>query len=103
VSNLRELSAIVLLALILVAMVMSNRPTILYVLGLVSALGVLLILTSVNAMAALIILKKDARFENWRQIILPLTMGLFFAIVQLTIIGLVRFNVTGTLAGLPGI
>jgi uncharacterized membrane protein len=103
VSNLRELSAIVLLALILVVMVMSNRATILYVLGLVSALGVLLILTSVNAMAALIILKKDARFENWRQIILPLAVGLFLAIVQLTIIGLVRFNVTGTLAGLPGI
>ena len=103
VSNLRELFAIVLLALILVALVMSNRPTILYVLGIVSALGVLLILTSVNAMAALIILKKDARFNNWRQIILPLSVGLFLAIVQLTAIGLVRYNVTGTLSGFPGI
>jgi len=54
-------------------------------------------------MALLIIIKRDARFDNWRQIILPLAVGLILAIVQLTVIGLIRHNVTGTLAGLPGI
>ena len=65
--------------------------------------GVLLILMSVNTMAMLIILKRDARYDNWRQIVLPLSIGLVLALAQLALISIVRYEVTGTLAGFPGI
>ena len=44
--NLSELAGLVLVAAIAVALVLSNQSTILYVLGLASAIGVILILTA---------------------------------------------------------
>lgn len=103
VSNLKEMGAMLFAALIVAALVLSNQPLILYAMGLVSAAGVLLILMSVNTMAMLIILKRDARYDNWRQIVLPLSIGLVLALAQLALISIVRYEVTGTLAGFPGI
>ena len=103
VADLKELLGFVILALILIALVLSNQPVILYVLGLASAAGVLLILTTVNTIAALIILKKDARAEKLQQIILPLLIGLTIAIVQVALISFLRFTITGTMTGFPGI
>jgi len=103
VADLKELLGFVILALILIALVLSNQPVILYVLGLASAAGVLLILTTVNTIAALIILKKDARAEKLQQIIVPLLIGLTIAIVQVALISFLRFTITGTMTGFPGI
>lgn len=103
VSSLRELAAILLVALLVVALVLIGQPTLMFVLGLVSALGVLLILMSINAMVVLILLKKDARFSSWHQALFPLAVGLILALLQLTAIGVIRYTVTGTLTGFPGI
>ena len=97
------MGAILFAALILAALVLSNQPMILYAMGVASAVGVLLILMSINTMAMLIILKRDSIFDNWRQIILPLSVGLVLALTQLIVIGFIRYEVTGTLAGFPGI
>jgi hypothetical protein len=102
-ANLRELAGLVLLAGLMVGLVLSDDPRILYVLGLVSAAGVLLILTGINSTILLILSKRDARASNWRQAALPVMAGLAIALVQVGIIGYLRFSATGTMTGIPGI
>lgn len=102
-ANLRELSGLALLAAILVILVLGEDPRVLYVLGLASAAGVLLILTGINSTVMLILLRKDALAANWRQAAAPLAAGLALALLQITVIGIVRFSATGTMTGFPGI
>lgn len=101
--NLREFAGLILLAGLAVALVLSNQPTILYVLGMASALGVVLVLTAINGTALLILTRRDAQATNWGQAILPLTIGLVLALTQIAIISYLRFTWTGTLTGLPGL
>lgn len=101
--SLRELAALLLLAIVAIALVLSNQPAILYVLGLISAAGVLLVLTAINSMTLLIALKRDARASGWRQAAVPLLVGLGLAIVEIIVIDFARYSLTGTMAGIPGI
>jgi uncharacterized membrane protein len=101
--SLRELTALLLLAVLAIALVLSNQPAILYVLGLVSAVGVLLVLTAINSMTLLIALKRDARASGWRQAAVPLLIGLGLAIAEIMLIDFARYSLTGTMAGIPGI
>ncbi len=103
ISSLRELAGVVFLAAIVVALVLSNEPTILYVLGLASAGGVVMVLTAINATALLIITQRDAQAVNIRQAILPLSIGLALAIIQIGVISFIRYSFTGTMTGLPGL
>ncbi len=103
VGSYRELAGLVTLALITVALVLTEQPVLLYVLGLASALGVLIILTAIGSILLLIITKRDARAVQWRQVVLPLLVGLIFAVVQIGIVSFARYSVTGTMTGLPGL
>lgn len=101
--SLRELAGLLILAAIVVALVLSNQSTILYVLGLASAAGVILILTALNSIVLLIVLKRDARATNWQQAAVPLLIGLVMAVGQVAIVSYLRFSLTGTMTGLPGL
>lgn len=103
VGSLRELGGLIVLAAVAVALVLSNQPTMLYVLGLASAAGVVLILTVINSSAVLILTKRDARALRWQQALVPLTIGLALALVQIAVVSFVRFSLTGTMTGLPGL
>ncbi len=101
--NYRELAGLVLLASLAILMVLSNQPAILYVLGLVSAFGVLIVLASVNTTLMLIIIKRDATASSWRQVLIPMATGLALAILQVAVVSYARFAFTGTMTGLPGL
>ena len=103
VASWRELVGLVVLAGSLALLVLSNQPTLLYVLGIVSATGVLLILTSLNTILLLIALRKDSRADRWQQAIIPLAAGLLLALLEISVVGFVRFQLTGTLTGFPGL
>lgn len=103
VGSIRELLGLVLIALLVVTLVLSEQPALLYVLGLVSAFGVLLVLTAINTTAMLILSHRDARADRWQQAILPLTIGLLLAVLQVALISSVRFMATGTMTGFPGL
>jgi uncharacterized membrane protein len=103
VANLRELLGLVLLALLVAALVLSDQPTILYVLGLVSAAGVLIVLTAINTTAILILSRRDARATRIREALAPLAIGLLLAAIQVAVISILRFSATGMMAGFPGI
>jgi uncharacterized membrane protein len=103
VDSVAELAGLVALAVILALLVLSNRPGLLYVLAIVSAAGVVLILTILNTIVLLILLRRDARAVTWRQVLLPLGAGLCLALLQIGAIGVVRYALTGTMTGFPGL
>ncbi|MCA9946599.1 MAG: DUF2085 domain-containing protein [Anaerolineales bacterium] len=99
----RELAGMVLLAGTAVLLVLSNQPTILYVMALVSVAGVLLIVTSLNAVLLLILFKRDGLAVRWQETAVPLLVSFMLAVLELGSIAFLRFNLTGTITGFPGL
>ncbi|NKQ35464.1 MAG: DUF2085 domain-containing protein [Chloroflexi bacterium] len=99
----RELAGLVLVAITAVLLILSNQPTLLYVLALVSAAGVLLILMAINAVILLILLRRDGRAARWRDTVIPLTIALFLAVAQITAVAWLRLTILGTISGFPGL
>lgn len=99
IQNFRELGGLVLLAAGVAGMVLTENPLLLYPLALLSAAGVLLVLTMVDSMLILLILRRENRAERWRDLLLPVFLGLTVAVLQIGAVDLVRYWLTGTWAG----
>lgn len=97
--NFRHLGTLMLLGLGVVYLITTGNPLILYPLTLVSAFGVLAILSILHSMLLLILLKMENRFTSIKQLLLPLTMGFAIAITQIVMIDLARYWLTGTWEG----
>jgi hypothetical protein len=98
-----ELGLMVLLAGVLILLILSNQPAILYVLALASFAGILMIFTAINTMLLLILFKKEATYTHWRETALPFAIGLTMTILELGLISGVRYALLGTISGLPGL
>ena len=103
IESVRELLGMVLLAGTAVLLALSNQPTILYVMALVSVAGVLLIVTSINAVLLLMLFKRDGLAVRWQETAVPLLISFVLTLAQLGTIALLRFNLTGTMTGFPGL
>lgn len=103
INTLQELWHLVLVAAVAVLLVLSNQATLLYVLALVSGTGVLLILTAINTVLLLVLLRRDGRATRWVETAVPLSAGFLFAVVQIGAIAWLRFSLTGTMTGFPGL
>ena len=95
----RALGALVLLALLMDWMIWIENPLLLYVFGLLSALGVVSLLMMIYAVFWLMLLKTDNQIERLSQMAVPLALGFGTAIVQIALFNLVRFLMTGTWDG----
>jgi uncharacterized membrane protein len=100
----RELGVLIVLALIVVGLALTENPAILYPLALLSALGVVALLTALDTTFLLILARREARAQNWRGALVPLLAGFTLAILQIGLIDAVRFAIFGTWGGfvLPG-
>ena len=103
IGSWRELGTLILLGLTTVVLILSNQPTILYVLALLSVAGILMIFASINSMLLLILTKREGRLISWRQAIFPLSIGLMLALIELGTITTLRLTAFGTISGVPGI
>jgi uncharacterized membrane protein len=92
VRNLRELGAMVVLAWAAGLIVYAEPPALLYPVALVSALCSLLMLTLVNTVLVLVITRQEAVALTWRDAVMPMTLGLALALVEVGIIDYVRFK-----------
>ena len=101
IRNLRDLGVLLLLEASLVGLVLTQWPSLLYPLALLSALGVLVLLTTVNSMLVLIIVRRENVVDTWRAGLVPLLAGFTVSLVQVGVIGVVRYALTGTLSGIP--
>ena len=97
--GIRQLLVILLLGLGVDLLVMTENPIVLYSLALLSAAGVLVILSMVYAMLWLIVLRAENRYNHAWQLITPLVGGFAMGLLQIALLDLGRYALTGTWEG----
>jgi len=100
VANLRELGFIAVAAVVLIGLVLTDNAWVLYPLALLSAGGVLMMLTLLDTIILLIITRHENRAASWKAAALPLLAGATLALAQVAVIDAGRFAVFGTWGGL---
>jgi len=90
---------LLILAVPLDLLVLTEIPWVLYPLAIISALGVLVILTMVYAMVIVMITKRDNLFANIHQLALPLVAGFGVALLQIAVLDIMRYWMVGSWAG----
>lgn len=101
--SLRRLAGLLLAGLGLDGLVLTEWNGILYALAVLSSVGVLWLLIMVYSMVLIMVLHLENRFMRWTQLGFPLAGGLFFALLQISFLDLMRFWFTRTWGGFPGI
>ena len=99
IDGLKRMGLIISVAIILDLLVLSENPLVLYPLALISAAGVLVILTLVYAMLWLVVLKRENRYNGFKELLIPLIGGFGLAIIQIAFLDWLRFLITGTWDG----
>lgn len=103
IQSLGELAGLLLLAAVVVLLTLSNDPGLRYVLSVASGAGLLLTLGAINTILVVIALRREGRADTWRAFLLPLSLGVALAIVELSAGAALRLALFGTLTGLPGL
>jgi uncharacterized membrane protein len=101
VRNWGDLGILVGMEAVVVGLVLSRRDFLLYPLALLSAGGVLTLLTSVNTVIAMILTRRENSVDSWWQAKAPISLGLLLSLIQIVLIDLLRYLLTGTLDGIP--
>jgi uncharacterized membrane protein len=103
-ANWRGLGAMMGVALIVIGLVLTENPLILYPLALLSAAGVVALLTALDTVLILILTRRDGRADKWSGAALPLLIGFTLALAQIGLIDAARYALFGTWGGfaLPG-
>jgi hypothetical protein len=101
VRTLPDLGVLLLMEAALISVVLLRPDFLLYPLALLSAGGVLTLLTSVNTVIALILMRRENSIGNWREAMVPIALGLVLSLIQIGLIDIIRYVLTGTLEGIP--
>jgi uncharacterized membrane protein len=96
--NWRELDYLLIPGALLIWIVQTQAGFLLYPVATLSILGVLAMLTLVNTMIVLIVTRREGKAESWRDAYLPLLLGLLATLLELSVLGLLRFALTQRLA-----
>ncbi len=99
--GVRDFGFLLILAALLILLVLTENPVILYPLSLISAGGVLMLLTMVYSMVWVMIFRVEGRFRSMRQYFFPLLAGFAVALTQILILDAFRYWLTGTWGGFP--
>ncbi|MEW5831046.1 MAG: DUF2085 domain-containing protein [Chloroflexota bacterium] len=99
--GLKPFGLLLLLTLVLDLLVLTESPVVLYPAALISAGGVLALLSMVYSVVWVTIMKKDNQYENLTELWLPLVAGFTIAVLQIAAIDLFRFWLTGTWGEFP--
>ncbi len=100
VRNFKELALMVATGGVIIALVLLELPPLLYPLAVLSTLGVLVMLGSLNTMIVLALTRREGVALTWQQAVLPVTMGLAIAFLEIGGMDTLRAIITRTL-GLP--
>ncbi len=95
----RSLGLLVLLALLVDAAALTENPLLLYPLALISAGGVLVLLSMIYGMLWMMVWRTENQAETPRQVVIPLLIGLVFGLLQIALLDFLRYQLTGTWDG----
>ena len=84
------------LAAVLILLNQTNHPVVIYPVMVLSGLGVFLVLSSVYTVVALMILRRENAQLHWRELLLPILMGMTIALLQVLLTSWLRYALTGT-------
>jgi uncharacterized membrane protein len=101
--SFRELGGLVLLALGAVGLASTGLPIVLYPVALISSAGIVVVLTVVITIIVLVLGRRENTAESWRDLIPALLIGLAVSLALIGTADAVRYALTGTLSGLPGL
>lgn len=96
-----KLAVLVGIVLTINLLVLTDSPIVLYPIAYLSVLGVLALLIIVFSMAWLLIMREENNFDSLQQMWLPFLAGTTLALIMITVIDILRFNLTGTWGGFP--
>ncbi len=96
IRNMAEMLAILPLVGLLVLVIQAQIDVLLYPLAVVSSLGVVILLTMINTILAVVVLRREGSAQSWRQIVVPIAAGLALAILQILALSLLRAYLTVT-------
>ena len=99
VQGTQDFMAILIIAALVDFLVLTENPLFLYPLAIVSASGVLVLLTLIYTMIVVIVSKNENAYENFRQLTLMVIIGFIIALVQISVLDVLRFILTGTWDG----
>lgn len=99
VGSLQEFALLLAGGALIAGLVWLQNPLILYPASLVSAAGVVLLLTLVYAMLTMLVFKRENFAAGFRDLAGPLLIGFTIAMLQIAGADLVRFYLTGTWEG----
>ena len=98
-SSFWQACGLILAGIITDFLVISENPLALYPLALISAGGVLLLLTMIYCMVWVILFNKENQYEHAGQLVFPLVAGFGLALLQIILIDAGRYLLTGTWDG----
>jgi uncharacterized membrane protein len=99
IGNFRSLAFLLVSGILLDLFVLTETPIVLYPLAIISAAGVLILLTMIYSMMWLMVLKSENQFLRLKEISFPLLLGFTIALIQVALLDLGRYLLTGTWQG----
>ena len=75
---------------------LSGQPVILYPAFILSGISVPLIFSIIYTMVAVLLMRRDNKITDWRELLLPASVGLLLALLQIGLTDWVRLGLTGT-------
>ncbi len=99
IRSLRELAGMCAVVGFVALLVLSERPTFLFLLAIVSVLGVVAMLTMIGTVLFVSVLKLENTIKVWRGLTVPLLAGFTVTFVMIGGIDAIRLLITGTWAG----
>ena len=99
-ANIKSLLIVVGLAALVDLLILTGSKYILYPAAILSAGGVILLLTMAYTVVVLKVLHKGNQYTRLSQIFLPVTIGFTIVMTQIAMSDLFRFIITGTWSGL---
>ncbi len=101
IRNLGDLGVMLLLEACLIGLVLTQWGPLLYPIALLSASGVLALLTSVNSVLVMILTGRENMATNWAEALAPLLAGFTVSLLMVGVIDLIRYITIGVMAGMP--
>jgi len=96
IRSLVEMLAILPLVGLLILVIQAQIDVLLYPLAIASSLGVVVLLTMINTILVVVLLRREAAAQSWRQLVVPVAAGLALAILQISALSLLRAYLTVT-------
>jgi len=97
----KKLATLIGIILVVDLLILTESPIVLYLIAIISILGVLGLLIIVFSMVWILIMQQENAFTSITQMWMPFLAGTTLALLMITIIDLFRFRLTGTWGGFP--